>query len=353
MHKRFFCFSLVTAVVIFLGFFAGPAFSGSEDFFEERLKTIQDPVLEKTLRKSIEAGLIENLADFDRALEFASRAAISDQFAKSELEGKDVDSDRNYTRIKEEIAEITSDFAELDRDALKVYKTSSFKHFFNTDYLFSEIKEEIPESYTEAYNLALLFNPKHGTNDASRLDKEIDKFLSVIENDPLIVKALKETNTTIKDLKKNWFGAGLGFEHIIAGEIRGTKVSGYHWWYKFYCDERKGFASAIESIYDIGNPYAFTGKFHWDPDGEGPLPNCYKSLGGFALGNSAQAILALGHVAVEVARKYGHVPQSLRFNADINGDEFSWQLYTVNGTIRTLYPLGNKTIIINPEDDLD
>jgi hypothetical protein len=311
--------------------------------FSDQLECITDAKLRKTLENSIVAGLISNQQEFDAVVERAEARANNQSAVYYSARGFDL------STVRREIAVACKPIASLDRDAVKVEKHEGYK----ANMLFKDISGNIPQSYKDAYDLCLKFNPRNGTNDAKRLDKEIDQFLADIADDPVIVQALRTTDTTIEDMKRNWFGSGLGFEHVIAGEIKGSKVSGYHWWYRFYRDERNDRAEVLTSISDVGNDNIYTGSFHWDPDGKnGPLPNARKPIGGFLVGSSVKAILALGHIAIETARKYGRVPGAMTFRANINGQEFNWQLYTMGGNIRSLYPLGGKGIETEPGEDI-
>ena len=333
-------------LLVFLLLVCSSAFLGADQArlsqFNEQLGAIADDSLRQTLQNSIAAGLIENQHDFELAVSQAEAVANNNNPRYFAV----YSSDRNRDAIVSDIAKLAEPIASLDRDALDVVKNPGYKE--GESFLFKDIEAELPRSYTAAAELCYKFNPKNGTNDAPRLDKEIDEFLEVIKNDPVIKHALSSTNTTIQDLKKNWFGSGLGFEHVVAGELSGKKVGGYHWWYKFYNDERIGNADVKSSI-SSSSDSSYTGSFYWDPDGSGPLPRAYKPTGGFLIGNSVQALLALGHIAMETCRKSGSVPSALRFNADIGGGEFSWQMYTMNGSLRSLYPMKSSRTVINPD----
>ncbi len=324
-------------IFVFVFLLLSSAFLGAQQgrlhLFDSQLDNIADSSLKQTLRNSIIAGLIENQHDFDLAVFQAEAAANRNNPVSFSAYGN-----RDTASVADEIRRISAAIPGLDRDAMKVTKNPKYKTGEN--YLFEDVTSSLPRSYEASVELCELFNPKNGTNDAPRLAKEIDTYLESIKNDPVIKHALTSTGTTMDDLKKNWFGSGLGFEHVVAGELNGKKVSGYHFWFKFYHDERAGNTQIRAVTADVGNPKAFTGSFYWDPDGEdGPLPNGYKSIGGFSIGNSVQAILALGHIAMEVSRKNGSIPGALRFRANINGAESYWQLYTMNGNIRSLYPI--------------
>lgn len=315
-------------------------------FFHDQLGEISDQSLRRTIENSILSGLIETQHDFDSVVSNAEMSANNDSPTYySAREGNS-----NIGKIRDRISELCEPLTELDRDALEVDKTSDFKSG-NSKELFCDIKGDIPASYKTALDFCYKFNPVSGTNDHKRLNKDIDAYLKSIENDPVIKHALSSTNSTMADFKKNWFGSGLGFEHVIVGEVKGSKVSGYHWWYKFYADERNGFAQVKTIINGQGNPRIYTGSFNWDPDGDGPIRNARKPKGGFINGSSCSAMLALGHIAMEVAKDYGKVPGALKFRADVNGEEFDWQLYTMGGNIRSLYPMSNGKTYVNPDGE--
>jgi len=266
-----------------------------------------------------ESGLSGNRTELDPAL----------ARARSQRSGN-----QGGSGLAAEISKACAGLAKLDRDA-----TSGIT-FDGKNHLFVPFTGQFPPSYQAAINLAGCFDPKVGTPELKKHSKEINAYLASIENDPVIKHALKTTNTSLEALKMNWFGPGAGFEHVICGEMKSTSVSGYHWWYKFYSDELAGRAKIQGGIDHAGDAGIYTGRFTWDPDGNGPLPILKKSKGGFTIGNSAQVILALGHIAIETARRNGgQAPSAIQFNANINGHVYAWQLYTFDNTIRSLYPI--------------
>jgi hypothetical protein len=206
--------------------------------------------------------------------------------------------------------------------------------------LFVNVPENIPECYKKTLALVEKFNPQSKTNDHKRLSNEIDAYMDYLAKNPVIQYALNVTNTTIGDFRHNWFGNGMGFEHVIAGELKGSKVSGFHWWYRYYVDEKDGKTNYKYSMEGLDDPNIFTGSFTWDPDGKnGHLPNATKKKGGFTIGNTAIAQLAIGHIAYELRKKSGMNGYSFRFDANINGEEYRWQVYLQGDTIRSLYPM--------------
>ena len=309
--------------------------SGNPSEFASRLAAVEDPSLRLTLSKSIAVGLIKDAREFDSALSIGMARAIRDNPA--------VFSTRSFYQLNksvgEEISRLAAPISGLDRDSLKNVSMNNN----GAGNLFNPISEKIPASYESTYNLAGLFNPKVGTNDAQSLEKEIDRYFQTLSDDPVIKYSLQCTKTSIGDLKRNWFGPGMAFEHIIAGEYKGNEVSGYHWWYKFYRDEQKGGTKYLKTLQANGSKKIFTGQFSWDPDLSGPIPVKMKKKGGFTVGHSPQALLALGHIAIETAKKNGNVPVGITFKAGINGETYTWQVYTVGGSLRSLFPMAAKS----------
>jgi hypothetical protein len=240
-----------------------------------------------------------------------------------------------YSEIKAAAEKIR----ELDKDKMHPV----MKEHKNAKNLFAELTEKVPESFKKTLTLVRKFNPKSKTNDHKRLNKEIDQYLEFLQKLPVIKYALEETNTKISDFKKNWFGSGLGFEHVICGELKGSKVSGHHWWYGFYMDEKDGNIDYSKTLEGHNDPHIFTGAYSWDPDGNGPLNRGYKRKGGFTVGDSAPAILALGHMAMELAKKNGIHGHSLSYKANISGNMYNWKMYLQSGTIRSMFPMVLRT----------
>lgn len=202
--------------------------------------------------------------------------------------------------------------------------------------LFRELGAQPHESYQKTIELADQFNPKNKTNDHNRLRDEIDEYVEYLGQFETIQYALEATDTDLNDLRKNWFGHGRGFEHTLNGEIKGTKVGGYHWWYRYFVDQQDGKVEYVKTKKGASDQNIFAGSFKWDPDGNGPLPNAYKSFGGFTVGHSAHAMMALGHVAMEFAKRNGK-KGGFVFEAPFRGKSYYWQVYTMGGSLRSFY----------------
>lgn len=300
---------------------SGSLLADNPQDFRPLLEGIKDSGIRTTLERSISAGLISDCKDFENALDLAWSRRNSGKVNGGQGE------------LARKIQKLCEGLAEKDADAIRGVTIDG------RDRLFTRLDCRIPPSYLATVELAKNFNPKVGTAELPRFEKQIDEYFRSIANDPVIRHALSITGTTIDDMKMNWFGSGAGFEHVLCGEMKSSSVSGYHWWFKFYSDEQDGRARYERSVDHKGDTHIFTGRFTWDPDGSGPLPKLSKSKGGFTIGNSAQVILAMGHIAIETARSGHQAPSGIQFKADINGQTYVWQLYTMNGTIRSLYPI--------------
>lgn len=225
------------------------------------------------------------------------------------------------------VASIFGEIDKIDKDYIQV------KVFENEGkQLFGELSTEPPQSYLRTMRLVHLFDPSTNTNDHRRLASEINDYVEFLKSFEVIQLALKRTGTSIEDLKSNWFGTGRGFEHIIAGELKGNKVSGYHWWYRYYVDQQAGLVNYEGSKQAVDDSNVFIGSFRWDPDGNGPLPRSYKKLGGFHIGQSAPALIAAGHVAMEFSRR-----GSFGFAAPYRGRMYYWQTYSHEGNLRSMF----------------
>jgi poly(U)-specific endoribonuclease len=144
-----------------------------------------------------------------------------------------------------------------------------------------------------------------------------------------------------------------GFEHVFVGEQEGSKVQGYHFWYKYYLDD--GLASTIERtrlpgfkddriVYlrgQYGNgqenfPESVTISFKWDaPDYDrGATRPLTKPKGGFFVGCSVEGLMAIGAVRAHLGAR---APKE----AVINGARYDLKLFRSanNQNIRTFYPV--------------
>lgn len=144
-----------------------------------------------------------------------------------------------------------------------------------------------------------------------------------------------------------------GFEHVFVGEQQGSKVQGYHFWYKYFLDD--GLASTIDrnrfpgfkddrivylrGLYENGQehfPESVTISYRWEaPDYEArnsrPLT---KPIGGFFVGCSVEGLMAMGAVR---AHRGARAPKE----AVINGARYELKLFLDDSQshVRTFYPL--------------
>ncbi|MBN3307199.1 ENDOU endoribonuclease, partial [Amia calva] len=101
----------------------------------------------------------------------------------------------------------------------------------------------------------------------------------------------------LQDLQMMWFGLysrssgqldSSGFEHVFAGEIKGSKVSGFHNWIQFYLLEKQGLMNYYSHNFDgpwTGYPDVLGMQFNWD--------GFFKQVGSALIGSSPEFDLAL------------------------------------------------------------
>lgn len=144
-----------------------------------------------------------------------------------------------------------------------------------------------------------------------------------------------------------------GFEHVFVGEQEGSKVQGYHFWYKYHLDD--GLASTIDrarlpgfkddrilylrGMYNDGQerfPESVTISYRWDaPDYDrGALRPLTKPKGGFFVGCSVEGLMAMGAIRAHLGAR---APKE----AVINGARYDLKLFRSenNQHIRTFYPV--------------
>ena len=138
-----------------------------------------------------------------------------------------------------------------------------------------------------------------------------------------------------------------GFEHVVVGEQERGKVKGYHWWYKYYLDERfrrDDGSQEIDSITFLSweglpadtSPEIATLSFKWrafDYEAEAFRP-LTKPIGGFWIGPSIAGLLAMGTVAFlpEAAAPRRTVINGVKYDLAVHGSS--------NGRhLRTFYPV--------------
>lgn len=196
-------------------------------------------------------------------------------------------------------------------------------------------------SYEATYALCRRFDPMNGWGgEVGRA--EAMGYLEGLADMAPIRAALALTGKGLDDMARVWFSRGRGFEHVFAGESDsdgGRVLGGYHFWYVHYRYEREGKARYLGADYGripaargLADPFIVTGKMSLDFDGPGPLPAYAKvPRGGFTVGHSAAAMLALGYVAFYAT---GYAPVV----ADVGGRAYPWTVHRAGPGIRTLWP---------------
>ena len=146
-----------------------------------------------------------------------------------------------------------------------------------------------------------------------------------------------------------------GFEHVVVGEQEGSKVQGYHFWWKYFLDD--GFARLTDGgfalfpglgddrIEYLGSrqaqgqrafPESVTMSFRWNaPDYDrSAVRPLSKSIGGFFVGCSVEGLLALGTVR---AHRGVRAPKI----AVIEGARYDMQVFLSENQqhVRTFFPV--------------
>ncbi len=233
--------------------------------------------------------------------------------------------------------------------------------------LFTEIV--IPDHKLHSYQLCKkLFNnytlsqskPERQTPDE---DAEIHALLEhIVESRPMIAardfltQQTRETYTATrwyKVLLDVWFtqftqssGKDLSaFEHVVVGEQSSSKVSGYHFWYKYHLDDSFKLLDNDDIQYlglkgkneaeNMLVPEVSTISFKWEAfDYEKNIYRpLYKKIGGFFNGCSIEGLMALGTVRFLGA---GRAPKE----GVVNGSLYNFKMFrSQNGKhMRTFYP---------------
>lgn len=199
--------------------------------------------------------------------------------------------------------------------------------------LFGDHDGDIHPSYEATVDFCREFDP-FDSDDDEVSDARIREYLTPLLEMAPLAEAMRVTGRDrVEDLMAVWFRRGRGFEHVICGETGGrdvprTKLGGYHYWYIHYRYERDGTARYLGSDYmrqdlaaGMADPHIVTGKFTWDPDGDGPHPVLSKRpVGGFSTGHSVAAMLAAGHLSFWGGKRSP-------VTADLNGRPFQWTFY--------------------------
>jgi poly(U)-specific endoribonuclease len=248
----------------------------------------------------------------------------------------------------------------------------------------------IPESKMRTYTLvrALFDNYALDERDSEietpQEREEVHNLLSaIVDSAPMqVARRYVEESTNTVVSSERWYSTLLelwfrrfsqggdpelsGFEHVFVGEQEGSKVQGYHFWYKYYLDD--GLASTIDRsrlpgfkddriVYLRGKygdnqenfPESVTISFKWDaPDYDrGATRPLTKPVGGFFVGCSVEGLMAIGAVRAHLGAR---APKE----AVINGARYDLKVFRSdnNQNIRTFYPvyLGPGGDDTNPED---
>lgn len=208
---------------------------------------------------------------------------------------------------------------------------------------FKELSSEtnIHPSYGWTLELCDVLQGIKSGDDESDMEGKIDHYLSLMSNLPPIDFALKSTGTDMANLKMTWFGKSRGFLHVICGEPyedQPQKVGGYHFWYRFYQEERRQRGGSVNwrcTLEGESDPNIATIRFDWIPIGKSAPRK--KEIGGFTIGESPAALLALGHIAHWNGCDL--VPWGPDFVANVNGQDYRWAFASNKCGLKTLFPI--------------
>jgi poly(U)-specific endoribonuclease len=229
----------------------------------------------------------------------------------------------------------------------------------------------IPAAKQKSYDLAaMLFN--NYTLDQTKPERnfpeeetEVQEFLEIVhKSEPMriardFVSVQSGENVTEDQwwaiLQRVWFeqfddGRNQdlsGFEHVVVGEQKQGKVQGYHFWYKYYMDERFRRDDRDDSETDLikflvwknspedVSPEVVTLSYQWrafDYDAR-KFRKLTKPIGGFWVGPSIEGLLALGTVRF--------LPEAMApKKAVINGVKYDLPMFRSSNDrhMRTFYP---------------
>lgn len=129
-----------------------------------------------------------------------------------------------------------------------------------------------------------------------------------------------------------------GFEHVMVGEQRGGRVSGYHFWYKYHLDDDPdaeggdaidfdgtrydGPGGAAGRLTAIGQrvPQIVTLAYRWFAldQASGERRPLFEPIGGFFVGCSVEGLMALGMVRFAEHGEVSTVIEGARYGLDLH-----------------------------------
>lgn len=256
----------------------------------------------------------------------------------------------------------------------------------------TEVK--IPANKTRTYDLSRQLFENYALDQQSNEvetpeeREEIHNLIqAIVDTAPMqVARSYVETQTGTTVSKERWYSTLLelwfrrftqtsgrdlsAFEHVIVGEQKGSEVSGYHFWYKYYLDD--GLARQIDGgranfpglsddriIYlksraDDGQtnfPESVTISYRWNaPDYEAQeIRPLTKKTGGFFVGCSIEGLMAIGTVRAHLGAR---APKE----AVINGARYDLKVFRSadDKNLRTFFPIflgAAGEIITNGEDE--
>jgi hypothetical protein len=229
----------------------------------------------------------------------------------------------------------------------------------------------IPTAKQKSYDLAaILFNnytldQTKPENNFPEEEAEVQEFLDVVHKSaPMQVAREFVSAQSGEDVSEDQWWAILqrvwfeqfddgrnqdlsGFEHVVVGEQKQGKVQGYHFWYKYYMDERFRRDDEDDTETDLikflewknlptdESPEVVTLSYQWrafDYEAKA-FRKLTKPIGGFWVGPSVEGLLAIGTVR---CLSEAMAPKQ----AVINGAKYNLKMFRSPNDrhLRTFYP---------------
>ncbi len=253
-------------------------------------------------------------------------------------------------------------------------KTSDEGHKVIVDVHIPAGKQKSYDLVEDLFNNYVLDQTKPELNTPSELkteQQEIQSFIEYAYVTPPMQKArefyVAQSGKDVTDdewwaiIERVWFdqfdiGANLdlsGFEHVVVGEQQRGKVQGYHFWYKYYLDERFVPDTLPSSSPPSDSPKDAIHFLGWEGTFNSASPDCVtlsfiweafdykkkdyrkltKPIGGFWVGPSVEGLLAIGTVRF---LEQAFAPKQ----ATINGITYNLELFRSpdNKHLRTFFP---------------
>ena len=218
------------------------------------------------------------------------------------------------------------------------------------NYTLDQSKPESPQTRNEKDEIIAFINAIKDTAPMKVARQFIDSETGVIMTDTEWYERIDKLWFEIYEFN-NSTPQRSGFEHVFVGEKNGSNLGGYHFWWKYYLDDKAvpGYADGKDNMRFLGsryrslnregvaNPYVVTLSHSWDAFDYENNKNekINKRIGGFLVGCSPEGLIALGMVAFYDPRR----SRTFQLN---NGSSYEMKLFKAgenSGSINTFYAI--------------